>query len=83
MAEQDILNKLSVIAKLLAMQITKDMDKENSVWTLKQSGMSNKEIGEFLGISSNAAAAYISTRRKKQEKSQEGGKKKRKENERI
>jgi len=81
MAEQDILNRLSVIAKLLAIQITEDMDKQKSAWILKQSGMSNKEIAEFLRISNNAVAAHIYNENKQLEKARGKGRKRKKEDE--
>lgn len=72
MIEKELLKKLSVIAKLLAELVTKDLDtKEGSTWVLHRSGMSNTEIGEFLDISSKSVSAHITNRKNKIKKERE------------
>jgi predicted HTH transcriptional regulator len=78
-SEKDVLNKLSVIANLIALHVTKDMDKCDSAWALRNCGMSNTEISDLLGISADAVSAHISNMKKKIEK--EGKAKKSKEKE--
>lgn len=83
MLEKDVLDKLSVIANLLALQVTKDMDKCDSAWTLKEGGMKNKEIAQVLGISLGAVSAHHSNKKKQLEEEQQSKRRGRKKNDRL
>lgn len=65
MTEDKLSAKLSLIANLLALQLTKDLNKEDAAWLLKQAGAENKNIAEILDITPKAVAAHHSNRLKK------------------
>jgi len=78
MTDDQVLNKLGVIANLLALQATKDMEKEDTAWTLKSAGMANSAIAHLMGISADAVSAHVSNKKKKIQQTIESKPKKRK-----
>jgi len=77
--DKDLLAKIDIIIKMIGSQIIKDKNYEDSAWLLKQCGMDNRNIGEFLGISNSAVSAHHSNKKKKLRKEKRkkdiGGKK--------
>jgi predicted transcriptional regulator len=64
MPNEEIIVKLNTISNLLALQLIKNISKEEASCVLKQAGMTNSDIGTVLGISSSAVAAHHSNRKK-------------------
>ncbi|PKK81938.1 MAG: hypothetical protein CVT49_16265 [candidate division Zixibacteria bacterium HGW-Zixibacteria-1] len=64
MIEEELLNRLEILSNLIAFQITKDQNLVDSVWILRQCGMSNTQIAQLLGISINAVTAHYANKKK-------------------
>ena len=67
-AELQIIAKLDVIIKLLAVGLVRSKESREQILFLHQLGISNKDIAEILGKTQNTVNATLSQVRKKQKK---------------
>lgn len=66
--EERVLRKLDQIARLLAISVTRGLDKPEQVLILQQSGFEVREIASALGSSPNAVSVMLYKLRKKPRK---------------
>lgn len=65
MSEQEIINKLDIIIKLLAISQVKGKESHEQILFLSNIGIANKNISEILGKTQNTINATLSQHRKK------------------
>jgi hypothetical protein len=59
-----MVERLGIIIKLLAVGVVKGKDVKDQVWTLHEMGISNKEIAHILGKSQNTVNVTLSQLRR-------------------
>ena len=65
MSEQDIIQRLDTIIKLLSVNIVKDKEGSEQILFLHKLGISNKDIADILGKTQNTVNATLSQARHK------------------
>jgi len=65
MSEQEILQKLDTIIKLLYFDLIKDKEAGEQILFLHKMGISNKDIADFLGKTQNTVNSTLSQLRNK------------------
>ncbi len=71
-AELQIIEKLDVIIKLLAVGLVRAKEGREQILFLHQLGISNKDIAEILGKTQNTVNATLSQSRKKKNEKEHG-----------
>ena len=71
MSNENKIDRLAVIANLIALQLTQDKDIGDSAWLLSRAGMVYSDIAQVLGISKDSVRAHVSAKRKQSEKAHE------------
>lgn len=64
---QQILDKLDIIIKLLAMEVIKGKEVRDQILTLHDMGISNKDIALILGKTQNTVNVTLSQARRRNE----------------
>lgn len=63
--DKQILEKLDVILRVLAIDVVGEMSITDAAWTLKQAGLDNQTIAEILNTSTATIRTLISRRSSK------------------
>lgn len=65
--QQKVLEKLDIIIKLLAVEIVKGKEVRDQILTLRDMGISNKDIALILGKTQNTVNVTLSQARRRNE----------------